>query len=60
MERKEKGVGSENNILMKLTQSGEVSTNSGLSGQIESMKRCGRFLDNIVSVVRTYLQTSFK
>lgn len=45
---------------MKMTQSGEISTNSGLSGQIESMKRCGRFLDNMVSLVRTYVQTCFK
>lgn len=45
---------------MKLTQSGENSISSGLSGQVESMKRCGRFLDNMVSFVRSYIQTCFK
>jgi hypothetical protein len=45
---------------MTLTQSGKNSTNSGLSGQVESMKRCGRFLDNMVSVVKSYVQTCFK
>ncbi len=47
-------------MLMKLTQSGENSMNSGLSGQVESMKRCGTFVDNMVSLVRSYLQTCFK
>jgi hypothetical protein len=60
LEKKNKGLGSENKMLMLMTQSVENSTNSALSGQIESMKRCGKFLDNIVSLVRSYAQTCFK
>jgi hypothetical protein len=55
LEKKNKGLGSENKMLMMLTQSVENSTHSALSGQIESMKRCGKFLDNIVSLVRSYV-----
>ena len=36
------------------SQSGDISSSSGQSYQIEFMKRCGKFLDNMVALVKSY------
>lgn len=49
----------ESRLVEMLKNTSKSTMPSSLTSQLESLKKCGRFLDNVFNQISKYLQTCF-